>query len=233
MPSAARSAPVESATVADTRERILDAAERLFAEQGFSGASLRTLTDEAGVNLAAVNYHFGSKEALYEQVFVRRVAPMNARRLATLKEAIKAAGDRPVPLPRLLDLMLRPIVELAASTRPEPHPFARIMMRTFIEPQPFMRAVLAREFGPLFLKLVPALRAATPWLDLPTLGFRLRLVMTAAVINYATVPFLPSNPMFEAAKPLFARPPEEQLAHLIAFIEAGLRAPLPQEAPVV
>ena len=69
----------ESASVRATRERILDTAERHFATYGFSGTSLRALTEEAEVNLAAVNYHFGSKEALYEQVFVRRVAPMNAR----------------------------------------------------------------------------------------------------------------------------------------------------------
>jgi AcrR family transcriptional regulator len=231
MPVPTPNEDVSSATA--TRERILDTAEKHFAMHGFNGTSLRALTEEAGVNLAAVNYHFGSKEALYEHVFVRRVAPMNTRRLAVLKEAQKSAGDLPVPLPRLLDLMLRPIVELAASTRPDPHPFPRVMLRSFIEPQPFMRPVLAREFGPLFLKLVPALRAATPWLDLPTLGFRLRLVLTAAVINYATVPFLPSNPMFEAAQPLFARPPEEQLAHLIAFIEAGLRAPLPGASPII
>ena len=73
-----------------TRYRILDTAESLFAEQGFSATSLRNITTAAGVNLAAVNYHFRSKEGLIEAVFARRVAPLNAERL----ELLTAAEDR-------------------------------------------------------------------------------------------------------------------------------------------
>ncbi|MDH5211090.1 MAG: TetR/AcrR family transcriptional regulator, partial [Betaproteobacteria bacterium] len=66
----------------ETQTRILDAAEELFMQHGFEGASMRMLTAQAGVNLAAVNYHFGSKDALIEAVFRRRLDPMNAERLA-------------------------------------------------------------------------------------------------------------------------------------------------------
>jgi AcrR family transcriptional regulator len=217
----------------ETREKLLNVAETLFAAHGFEGVSLRTLTEQADANLAAVNYHFGSKEALYEQVFVRRIAPMNARRLERLTAASEAAAGKTIPLRLLLDIILRPVVELAASTRPDPHPFPRVLLRSFIEPQPFLRPVLAREFGPLFVRLFPAMRAALPRMEVSTLAFRMRLVMSAALINYATVPLLPINPVFDAALPLFARPPEEQLAHLLAFIEAGLRAPLPDESPII
>ena len=75
----------------DTRDRILDAAERLFAQQGFDLTSLRALTTEADVNLAAVNYHFGSKERLFEAVLARLIAPINAERLARL-DALEAKG---------------------------------------------------------------------------------------------------------------------------------------------
>ena len=76
-------------TQADTKERILDAAELLFAEHGFSGTSLRAVTGEAEVNLAAVNYHFGSKMGLFKAVVLRRVGPLNEERLRML-DALEA-----------------------------------------------------------------------------------------------------------------------------------------------
>ena len=66
----------------ETQVRILDAAEELFMQHGFEGASMRMLTARAGVNLAAINYHFGSKDALIEAVFRRRLDPMNVERIA-------------------------------------------------------------------------------------------------------------------------------------------------------
>src|SRR5262245_65628728 len=75
----------------ETRTRILDAAEELFMQHGFEGTSMRHLTARAGVNLAAVNYHFGSKHALIEAVFRRRLDPMNAARVAAL-DKLEAEG---------------------------------------------------------------------------------------------------------------------------------------------
>src|SRR2546428_5463252 len=75
----------------ETRTRILDAAEELFMLHGFEGTSMRQLTAKAGVNLAAVNCHFGSKDALIEAVFRRRLDPMNAARIAALDELEKSA----------------------------------------------------------------------------------------------------------------------------------------------
>ena len=92
----------------DTRESILDAAERLFARDGYAGATLRAITRAAGANLAAVQYHFGGKEALYREVFVRRIRPMNLARAAAL-DAVESrrAGDA-VPLRTLLEILFRP-----------------------------------------------------------------------------------------------------------------------------
>ena len=74
----------ESRVPAATKERILDAAEALFMEHGFEATSLRVITAAAGVNLAAVNYHFGSKEELFQAVLTRRLDPMNQERVALL-----------------------------------------------------------------------------------------------------------------------------------------------------
>src|SRR5947199_6693744 len=78
----------------ETRTRILDAAEELFMQHGFEGTSMRLLTAKAGVNLAAVNYHFGSKDALIEAVFHRRLDPMNVARVAEL-ENLEASDAAP------------------------------------------------------------------------------------------------------------------------------------------
>ena len=79
----------------DTRERILDAAERLFAERGFAGTSVREITDAAAVNLGAVNYHFQSKENLYAEVFARRVAELRQPMAAVARDVGPIARQRP------------------------------------------------------------------------------------------------------------------------------------------
>ena len=96
----------------ETRTRILDAAEELFMQHGFEGTSMRLLTAKAGVNLAAVNYHFGSKHALVEAVFRRRLDPMNAARLAEL-DKLEAAERAPSPESVTHD----PIPNLSAKAR--------------------------------------------------------------------------------------------------------------------
>ena len=80
------------------REKILTTAERLFADRGFDGVSLRELTAQAHVNLAAVNYYFGTKEKLYEEIVNIRIRPLNEARLALLAGALSDAGAEPVPL---------------------------------------------------------------------------------------------------------------------------------------
>lgn len=78
-----------------TRKRILDAAERLFADRGFLETSVRDITAEAGVNLAAINYHFGGKDALYGEVIVRRLRLLRTRRLEAIRGALRPAAGRP------------------------------------------------------------------------------------------------------------------------------------------
>src|SRR5437773_139903 len=86
----------------ETRTRILDAAEALFMQHGFEGTSMRLLTGQAGVNLAAVNYHFGSKDALIEAVFRRRLDPMNAARIGELERLEKDSRERTAGAPARL-----------------------------------------------------------------------------------------------------------------------------------
>src|SRR5215831_12858799 len=91
-----------------TKDRILDTAEALFMEHGFEATGLRSITAAAGVNLAAVNYHFGSKEELFETVLTRRLDPMNQQRLDLLSAFEHESAPHPVACERILSAMLIP-----------------------------------------------------------------------------------------------------------------------------
>src|SRR5690242_9762181 len=117
-----------------TRDRILDAAERLFADHGFEGASIRAIVDAAKVNLAAVHYHFRSKEALLEAVLTRRISVVNDSRLQRLQEAEVAATPDPPSTEAVLRAFIVPTVELAQRTE-SGATFVQLMSRMFTEPR--------------------------------------------------------------------------------------------------
>src|SRR5512140_3772179 len=100
-------------TAAGTKERLLDAAESLFMVHGFEATSLRLITTAAEVNLAAVNYHFGSKEELFQSVLTRRLDPMNQERVDLLTEFEQGAAPGPVACEKILSAMLIPALKLA------------------------------------------------------------------------------------------------------------------------
>lgn len=100
----------------DTKDKILDAAERAFSENGYTGVSLRSIIGEAGVNLAAVHYHFGSKEGLLKAVILRRVGPVNAERLAMLDACERAAGGGRLEVEKVLEAFLVPTFRMARKS---------------------------------------------------------------------------------------------------------------------
>src|SRR5689334_415996 len=110
----------------NTTERLIDAAERLFSEQGYDATSLRQLIAEAGVNLASIHYHFGSKQELLDAIIARRAGPVNQERRASL-DALEKRGTPPVEkvLPAFLEPMAR-----AAERHPQ---FVRVMGRVHSE----------------------------------------------------------------------------------------------------
>ena len=114
-----------------TRQRILDTAERLFADQGFHATTLRQITSEAGVNLAAVNYHHGSKDALILAVFQRRLDDLNSERLARLDRAVAAAD--PPELEGVLEAFIYPALLLSSNSAGDGGRFMRLLMRAWSE----------------------------------------------------------------------------------------------------
>ena len=101
----------------DTRERILDAAERLFMAHGYEGTSMRQITGEAGVNLAAVNYHLGSKEALVQEVFRRRLDWLNDERMRVLNAMEAEADGKPLKPSQIVDGFFGTLLRMADDER--------------------------------------------------------------------------------------------------------------------
>src|SRR5208282_4548196 len=128
----------------ETVTRLLDAAERLFGEAGFDGVGMRALAREAKVNLGAATYHFGSKEKLYSEMFLRRFRPMNAERLRLLREAEARAKGRRLAVETIVECMVRPPYLLGLQ-----HPeFNAMVARSLFFPPAFLENALREEFEP-------------------------------------------------------------------------------------
>ena len=165
----------------DTQERILSAAECLFAEHGFDGTSFRQIAAKAKVNLAAAHYHFGGKEALYTAAVTRHLRPLNQARLAQLGSAEAAAKDQPVPLRELVEIFIRPIMEAGRDPSRGGPPLLLIMSRIMSESKPFISALLVAELEPFMQRLYRALRRNLPLLSPEEFTWRFHFMVGAVV----------------------------------------------------
>ncbi len=202
----------------DTKNRILDAAERLMGAEGFD-VPLRAITAEAGVNLAAVNYHFQSKDALLDAVIVRRIAPVNRRRLEMLDSIEAASPDGPLPLEQVLDAFFRPVLESPAGMshiRP-------LIGRIYSAPSEFLNRVYSRHLTEVVRRFVAALQRAQPELPADELLWRLHFSvgMMVHVLNWASILPVVTNGLCEAGDA------QRTAGRIVAFAAAGFRAPLP------
>ncbi len=164
-----------------TRERILDTAERHFALYGFAGASLRGITRDARVNVAAIHYHYGSKEKLLSATMERIVAPVNEQRLRLLDEAIAAAGGAP-SVEAILSAFLCPDLILIRDLGDRGVMMARFSGRSATEPGEVVVRVLRGIYGDLGDRFIDALAGAVPGVPRAEIAWRLRCVV--AIITY-------------------------------------------------
>ena len=218
----ARKAVATDATSADTKTRILDAAEALFMEHGFEATSLRSLTSAAAVNLAAVNYHFGSKEELFQAVLTRRLDPLNQERIDLLSRLEREAGGKPIACERILFAMLIPALRLARDERRGGKNFLRLVGRAYADPAPFIRHFLSEQYAGMIARYKEAFLKALPHLSRQELTWRLHFVMGA--ISY-TLAGTDAHKLFEQVAPNAKENDELLLQRLAPFLVAGLKAP--------
>src|SRR5215475_8390163 len=143
-----------------TRSSILAAAERLYAERGFSDVTLRDIVSEANVNLAAVNYHFGSKDELIAELFVTRSLALNRERLRELRAAEEQGGGR-ADIGEVLRALVGPTLRGCLGPERDRSTPARFMIRVSIESVPAIRRIRNREIDHL-RKFIAAMRRALP-----------------------------------------------------------------------
>ncbi len=215
-----------SRQVSDTRDRILDAAEALFVEHGFEATSMRMITGRAAANLAAINYHFGSKDALIQEVFRRRLTALNRERLAVLDRLEDEAAGAPLKPSRIVDAFFGTALDLAADTEHGGHVFMRLLGRTQTEPSAFVRKFLAEEYADVVERFLGAFFRALPDVPREEVLWRFHFMMGATSYSIAGTDSLQLFAgSFDDADPKRLRP------RLMSFILGGLRAPLPAFAP--
>ena len=161
-----------------TKERILDVAERLFADFGYKTTSLRDITSEAGVNLASVNYHFGSKEALLTALLERRFAVVNQRRIERLDRIEANAGQDGVELEEIVRSLLAPPFELQSEWGVSGQKFLRLVGRIHSETDK-IREVFISLFGPVMSRFQTAFEKALPQVDTDEVGRRTHFLVGA------------------------------------------------------
>jgi AcrR family transcriptional regulator len=197
----------------ETKQKILDAAERLIAEQGYAATSLRQIIGEAGVNLASVHYHFGSKEELLNELVARKVNPVNEKRLEMLERLLAESAHQVPSAEKILEAFLTPMAQ-AASRSPQ---FVKVMGR--IQAEGLRESIAAKHFKPVSGRFMAELRKAVP--ELPDEEFQWRVQFLIGALAHTMCGCTGAGHDFEA-----------RISYLIHFLAAGFHAPAAKQVEV-
>jgi len=208
-----------------TKERILDTAEQLFSKQGYAATSLRSIIASAGVNLAAVHYHFHSKEALLEAVILRRWLPANQERLAALDLCEAESGGHPPPLEKVIKAFVAPTFRMAGDPASGGMVFMQLLGRLHAEGD-LLPHILKSQFGEVLERFGAALSRALPDLPLEELIWRLHFAMGALAQTLRGG----SRDLEAISNISLSFNSEAALERLVAFLSAGFRAPVPDHS---
>jgi AcrR family transcriptional regulator len=201
----------------DTKSRILDVAEKLFAEQGLDRVSIRDITEAAGVNIAAVSYHFGGKDELIAAVFDRRITPLNEARIKALRKLRSGRNRKGAKVEEILGAFIRPTLTCCQDNSEEGHAFGRLFGRCLAEPRPEVETLLRQQFEPLREELEGALLKTLPHLSRDEIFWRMKF--TFGALHHWMLTRDRFIPPWAEETDL-----EEQTKKLIAFAAAGFNA---------
>lgn len=205
----------------ETVDRILDAAELLFAEKGFSETSLRMITSKANVNLAAVNYHFGSKNALIQAVFSRFLTPLSKLMEQGLIENDWGLDGNTPKLEDILRLYMQSLLKI-----PTNHPngvtiFMRLMGLAYTQSQGHLRKYLEQQYAKPFRLFLELVKRSTPDLSVEERFWRIQFTMGSVAFTMSSIQ--PLTEIIQNSKDATANP-EAVMEYLVPFLVAGLTA---------
>ncbi|WP_434456402.1 TetR family transcriptional regulator [Stutzerimonas urumqiensis] len=204
----------------ETVERILDAAELLFAEKGFAETSLRLITSKAGVNLAAVNYHFGSKKSLIQAVFSRFLGPFCAS-LEKELDRREAEQGKPDTLEELLGILVEQAMAVKPRSGDDLSIFMRLLGLAFSQSQGHLRRYLEDMYGKVFRRYMQRVHDAAPAIPPIELFWRVHFMLGAAAFSMSGIKALRAI----AENDFGIDTSIEQVMRLmVPFLAAGMRA---------
>lgn len=205
----------------DTVDRILDAAEELFAERGFSETSLRMITSKANVNLAAVNYHFGSKNALIQAVFARFLTPFSATLEKAFDDLERRCSGRPPSLHQTLWALTESAVRMPHRNENGISIFMRLLGLAYTQSQGHLRKFLEEEYSEPFGRFMGLLKEATPQLSAVDRYWRIQFMLGATAFTMSS-----SDALREILENKLGvdTTVQEIAARLVPFLAAGLQA---------
>lgn len=204
----------------ETVERILDAAEQLFAEKGFAETSLRLITSRAGVNLAAVNYHFGSKKALIQAVFSRFLGPFCAS-LEKELDRRQAKADYKATLEELLEMLVAQTLAVKPRSGHDLSTFMRLLGLAFSQSQGHLRKYLNEVYGKVFRRYMLLLNEAAPRLPPLEVFWRVHFMLGAAAFSMSGIKALRAIAENDFAVDTST---EQVMRLMVPFLAAGMRA---------
>lgn len=207
------------AATVSTKDRILDSAELLFAQHGIASTSLRTLTEHAGVNLASVNYHFQSKDALVQAVLYRRINPINQRRMDMLNDLIHRPGGARPTVEELLEAFYRPPVEAAMLSKKEGRPIVALLGRIYTEPGELLASQVRAMMSQVAAAFLAALGLALPAIPDTILFWRLHFSVGALSHTLGAMQMIEG---FSRGR-VKVDDPEEIIHQLVSYAAAGMR----------
>lgn len=209
------------------KERILDAAEQLFSEHGFAGTSMRMITKQAGVPLASVNYHFGSKHALMEAVYERVLGPVSRKGPADyLEKQEQAAAGLPLTTRQIVETYIGSALRLAQQENISGAVFKHLIGRAFFAPGEQAEKFLPPSYAASIDRYKQALMRALPHLPEEEVVWRMYYFVGIVTYVLAGKDVLGMTHLYPLRD---ARDPAAILRRLVPFIVAGMEAGM--EAP--
>lgn len=205
----------------DTVARILDAAEVLFADKGFTETSLRQITGRAGVNLAAVNYHFGSKKSLIHAVFARFLDPFCASLTQALDER-EQQGQAPDSPEQLLELLIAQTRAIRPRSGQDLSIFMRLLGLAFTQSQGHLRRSLREHYGETWQRYMQLLQASLPDMPRAELFWRLQFMIGSVAFSLSGLKALREISEADFATKVSTT---QVMQLMLPFLAAGMRAP--------
>jgi len=212
-----------------TPEKILTSAEQLFAERGFTGSTLREVTERAGVNLAAVNYHFGTKEGLFMEMLRRRITPINARRMELLDQALAESGGESLTLETLFKIILEPLTESLIKEGNLDEVFLGIIARSIVDPSEFIQHAHRGFFKDISERIGRELQRAVGNPELSEEDISWRIYFSISTMLGSLIQHRRIEHYFPGIRD--PRDMEAMTRQLIRFVCAGMESAKPRERP--